>query len=126
MLNREKLPDCQDQMTGDFSSRIRQMAEDRANAACGDNRKGKGMNVHGAMIDLIHHEAMSGYLAGYLQASKDFMSTDEQPEEAPRYTVRMLGTFVTDLDIDGVCHVVRDSLQSGLIPVIEIDLPEEK
>ncbi len=76
MLNREKLPDCQDQMTGDFSSRIRQMAEERANAACGDNRKGKGMNVHGAMFDLIHHEARSAYLAGYLQAVKDLNRID--------------------------------------------------
>ena len=43
-----------------------------------------------------------------------------------RYTVRMLGAFSSDLDIDGVCHVVRDSLESGIIPVIEIDTPEGK
>ena len=79
MFDREKLPDCQGQMT-DFSSRIQQMAEERANAACGDNRKGKGMHVHMSMIDLTHHEAKSAYLAGYLQASKDFLT--QAPEEA--------------------------------------------
>ena len=55
------------------------------------------------------------------------MSTDEQQaDEAPRYTVRMLGVFSSGLDINGVCHVVRDSLESGIIPVIEIDTPEGK
>lgn len=55
------------------------------------------------------------------------MSTDEQQsDEAPRYTVRMLGVFSPGLDINGVCRMVRDSLVHGIIPVIEIDTPEGK
>ena len=55
------------------------------------------------------------------------MSTDEQQsDEAPRYTVRMQGVFSPGHDINGVLRMVRDSLKSGIIPVISIDPPEEK
>ncbi len=71
-MDREKLPDCQG-ITGDFSSRVKRMAEERANTACGDNRKDKAMYVRLALSDVIHHEAETAYLAGYLQATKDFL-----------------------------------------------------
>ncbi len=61
------------------------------------------------------------------------MSTDERHahpvsslNEAPRYTVRMLTVFSPGHDIDGVCRMVRDSLERGIIPVISIDLSEEE
>lgn len=38
-----------------------------------------------------------------------------------RYTVRMLQSSAPGLDINGVCRQVRDSLERGIIPVIEID-----
>lgn len=59
------------------------------------------------------------------------MSTDEQHaqpvsfvNEAPLYTVRMLTLTSRGHDINGVCRMVRDSLERGIIPVITLDLPE--
>ena len=70
------LPDCQDLSLAKFSDRIRAMAEDRGNSASGDARMGKAMQIRVAMINAIHHEVRSAYLAGYLQATKDQKRTD--------------------------------------------------
>ncbi len=60
------------------------------------------------------------------------MSTDEHQarpflslRKAPRYTVQMLTLSSRNHDINGVCRIVRDSLERGIIPVISIDLPEK-
>ena len=57
------------------------------------------------------------------------MSTDEKTlnvNDAPRYTVQMGHYLSPDHDINGVCRMVRDSLERGIIPVISIDSPEGK
>ena len=41
--------------------------------------------------------------------------------EAPRYTVRMHQYISKGQDINGVCRRIRDSLERGIIPTIEID-----
>ncbi len=73
MFDREKLPDCQDVDADKFNTRIKEMAQRRANTACGDLRKNKAGYIMSALTDVIHHEAKSAYLAGYLQATKDFL-----------------------------------------------------
>lgn len=65
------LPDCQDLPLCKFSDRTKALAEDRGNSACGDARMFKAMYVRVTMINAIHHEARSAYLAGYAQAVKD-------------------------------------------------------
>ena len=68
----QEMPDCQDMPLDKFSSdRTKALAEDRANSACGDARMFKAMYVRVAMMNAIHHETRSAYLAGYLQATKD-------------------------------------------------------
>ncbi len=66
-----RLPDCQDLPLDNFSDRIEALAEDRGNAACGDPRMFKAGYVRELMMDSIHQEARSSYLAGYLQATQD-------------------------------------------------------
>ena len=74
-MSTDELPDCQD-VTYGFSERITAMAEERANTACGDNRADKAWRFRAALTDLIHHEAKTAFLAGYLRAVEDFKSNE--------------------------------------------------
>ena len=51
------------------------------------------------------------------RAKAEVSACDEEPT-TQRYTVKMLHYDSPDHDINGVCRMVRDSLEKGIIPVI--------